>query len=73
MKLSNIYLHGSVTNPDFLADLMLSTGLVAIQSTREKNKIIMVTPEDALLKMVCHGVEYHTGGDYLPSAPKEAK
>ena len=50
MKLSNIYLHGSVTNPELLADLMLSTGLVAVQSTREKNKILMVTPEDALIK-----------------------
>jgi len=58
MKLSNIYLHGGVTNPELLADLMLSTGLVPVQSTREKNKIILITPEDALIKEALKDVQW---------------
>jgi len=57
MKRSKIYLHG-VTNPELLADLMLSTGLVPVQSTREKNKIILVTPEDALIKEALKDVQW---------------
>lgn len=50
MKLSNVYLHGGVTNPETLADICMATGLVPVQSNREKNKILMVTPEAALIR-----------------------
>ena len=50
MRVSNIYLHPGVSNPELLADLMQATGLVAMQSNREKNKILLVTPEAAMIR-----------------------
>ena len=55
MKLSNVYLHGGVTNPETLADICMATGLVAVQSNREKNKIILITPEAALIRSALGG------------------
>lgn len=48
-SLSNIWLHPSVSNPELLADLMLTTGLIAMPATRNRG-IILITPEDALLR-----------------------
>ena len=48
-SISNIWLHPTVRNPELLADLELSTGLLAIPSNRTRG-IILVRPEDALLR-----------------------
>ena len=53
MRVSNIYLHGAMGHADrahLLIELIESTGLVPVQSNREKNKILMVTPEAALIR-----------------------
>jgi len=57
-SIGKVFLHASISNPELLADLMLSTGLVPVQSTREKNKIILVTPEDALIKEALKSVQW---------------
>jgi len=53
MRVSNIYLHGAMGHADrahLLIDLIEFTGLVPSQSNREKNKILMVTPEAAMIR-----------------------
>ncbi len=62
-RLSNIYLHPSVSSPDVLSELCMATGLVPTQSSRERNKIILITPEDAILRAaiseIMDGVDIH--------------
>ena len=55
-SLSNIWLHGSVTNPETLADIMLATGLIAVPSNRTKG-IVMITEEAYLIRQALQEVD----------------
>lgn len=43
MRVSNVYLHPAIVRPEQIMAVQQCTGIIATQSNREKNKIILVT------------------------------
>jgi len=55
-RISNIYLHGSVTNPETIADIMLATGRIAVPSNRTRG-VLLVTEEDYLIRQALMSID----------------
>jgi hypothetical protein len=58
-RVSNIYLHPAVCAPEQVVAVQQVTGLVATQSRRERNKIILVTPFAAAMREALQDLPIH--------------